>query len=567
MGAWSDSGTFFNSTDHYVMFRNTPNHTIYWWPENKSNTNSEVPQKSVNRNHPFKVVKSLESEPSGFKWLLVKPVYPIKGAPEQVLIPMDHVVRADPKHLNNVRNKIEKHIYDEVDWLAFRDPRVCSSCSSNLKVQARDILDAVEPAQSQFDYSCEKTVRGKKRVLSSDIGNSLKSNSQNSTGQRGIASEVDNNGFDKRFRPYCTYAILKQQHFHKRYYSCVKKGKKWVSQSGNFPPCITSDYHRVIHNTFTRVADCFNLPKKTLFSLYALESQFQVNIHSSTGATGIAQLTEGSEEEMTKFIEDYKFTDWDGSRRECSSLLDEFHRGFIGKGSPKAQCSRFSTPENPLQNLMLGAIHFIHNQNQIIEEYLRWRGISLPKEVLRIDKDIADLRKGIVQNDQAARGLQKLDPLAAQKLAAIKDEKIYVRELIGMLGHLRKKLMREQLYKMGNEDDIKIMQELMLYGHNFGQGDLQRYFNGYVKQNSKAISHDRFSGAQGGFLTYLYKNIRGKSRSRRFEMINYVHVKYPKNTGGGNSIQLNDERISDFQPTPEEKALAELNIECGFFSK
>lgn len=567
----NSSRLFFPNQD-YVMFMNTPNHTVYWWPEKGSDPKGAPPSLEVNRNHPFKVIKYLDSAGSkgdkiGQRWILAEPVYPIKGAPRLVLIPEAHVTKADPLHLSNVAKKIEGHIYDEVDWVAIERSKACKHCSKQLTDQVDDILAATRSAESQFNYSCETTIKGKKVMLSRAFGDSLKAANKGSAAGRAPAGYSDPQGFDNRFRPYCTYAILKQQHKHNRYNQCSKQGKRWYRKNRGLRPCITEDYHKAVHNTFTRVADCFGLPKKTLFSLYALESQFQINISSYSGAQGISQLTGQSEREMTKHIDRYHDTHWDTARRECGDVWQQFQTNFIGPGHPKRSCSRIAPPENPLQNLVLGAIHFIHNQNQILEEFLKWRKIPKSARVRQIEADIKTLDEGIKENKIAATTLQKLDKRHREKRAAIRDNIAYAKELKRMLADLRLREFSKSLYNRGSEDDIKIMQELMMYGHNFGQGDLVKYFEGYIERNPSAISFEEFSGSKGGFLTYLNDYLKGKSNARKFEMINYVHVLYPKRAGGGNSVKENDKALHKFQPSPEEKALAELNIDCGVYSK
>lgn len=175
--------------------------------------------------------------------------------------------------------------------------------------------------------------------------------------------------------------------------SCIGAGKVKPARA-----CTTGPYHRLMHNSFELAADCMkdflNVPNyedvvEELMALLTIESNFQLNAVSPTGAGGVGQLTGrgGAIEDVNnKALRDLQRYFASHSNEACRGLTS-----VVKKPMSYARCERMSlNSDNPIKNLI-----FSFAYRKISHGYLKH---GLESKVLRSKFATEELYNKFVQS-------------------------------------------------------------------------------------------------------------------------------------------------------------------------
>ncbi len=159
---------------------------------------------------------------------------------------------------------------------------------------------------------------------------------------------------DHGLSPVCTFAAL-SHHGDVSYQNCQSK-------DSTDKPCLSRQYHKLVHNNIVLASQCFDVNPKALFSLFLTETWLNVNVKSKKGtAQGIGQFLadaiydldnpHGNEKiskessKIHKYLNHFqkKYADRNGTYRDkksydCSQLIDRLKNMDYLKGE-KNSCN------------------------------------------------------------------------------------------------------------------------------------------------------------------------------------------------------------------------------------
>lgn len=123
-------------------------------------------------------------------------------------------------------------------------------------------------------------------------------------------------------------------------------------------PCVTETYTQTIYNSFTDVANCFNIPQREILPKFFNESGFHVNAFGAGKDAGVGQLTAEAINATLKRLP-YYIAEMRKSPKASCRRISEHASAFESIDSDLFnRCNLMASPENPLRNLFYMAVFY-----------------------------------------------------------------------------------------------------------------------------------------------------------------------------------------------------------------
>lgn len=162
------------------------------------------------------------------------------------------------------------------------------------------------------------------------------------------------------------------------YAYCSDDGRSYV-RSHN-PPCASDTYLNVISNTYNSALKCLGFKPKNLFAITAVESGFQVNTLSLSGADiGIGQITPVAVDDVNPHWIEYKKRIANSRAPDCQDIQKIVSQ--MPQAAGALTCDLTALPLNPVRNLIY--LSFLHFKNQsYLEKVFLEQGLFATMESL-----------------------------------------------------------------------------------------------------------------------------------------------------------------------------------------
>jgi hypothetical protein len=203
---------------------------------------------------------------------------------------------------------------------------------------------------------------------------------------------------------------------------CILEAQKNVmSQTSNFAicsknslepkenhkqPCVSEKYHKYVEGAFQAVVQCFGVPAKQMAGILTVESGFHINAQVKNQGSGISQMVEGTIGGINN--EHYKNFQKMVQTSPACAQIKPFMKEPINPDRLK-RCVALWPPENPVTNLIYGAILYKTNAEIIDRKMLSLKGRL--REVMKDGEFAAlvDSLKLLSHNDSPGKIMKTLD--------------------------------------------------------------------------------------------------------------------------------------------------------------
>ncbi len=151
--------------------------------------------------------------------------------------------------------------------------------------------------------------------------------------------------------PACVLASLESTPDHVYKFGVCDDGTGKIRTKNVEKPCISESYHFLAYLSYLEAMTCLGIDPREMFGLLNLESNFQTNIGSFSGAWGVGQLTGVAVATTNQFKRLAPYA----QRKECEPLK----RYFEAPMSDKNACEWIGVPENPARNFLYAGITYL----------------------------------------------------------------------------------------------------------------------------------------------------------------------------------------------------------------